>query len=196
MLFWGGRQLAQAGKGLESQLVIGARAPIVRLGSIRAFRRGEKPVKLPFAKLAFEYLRMAVRTSKAPLLLLLQARPLWMSGPAIDLRHLCVQSAHCRQLFQGATVEIKGAGKLLLAEARLRHQRQPVCRLWREFLQIVECADGERFVAAPQSVPGQRASGINLSELPVLLGCLCSAIERQQSACEHLSRVTVIRLQT
>src|SRR5712691_8513048 len=100
MLFWRGRQLAQASKGLESQFVIGARAPIVRLGGIRGTRRDEKPAKLPFAKLALECLRVAVQFGKPLLLLLFEARPVWMSGPAIDLRHLFVQTPHRWHLLQ------------------------------------------------------------------------------------------------
>src|SRR6266852_316046 len=109
---------------------------------------------------------MAAGFGKLLLSFLFKASPVGMSGPAIDLRHVSVQTSHRRHLLQSTTVEIKGAGKLQLAESRLRHQCQPVCGLWRRFLQIVECTNGKRFVTASEAVPGRRAFRINISELP------------------------------
>src|SRR5207302_10180181 len=108
-----------------------SRAPVIGLGRTRAFCGSEKPKKLPVAKLALKRLPTAVGFRKPLLLFLFEASPVWMSAPAINLRHLCVQTSHRWHLLQRATVQIESARKLLLAESSLRHQRLPVRGVWR-----------------------------------------------------------------
>src|SRR5206468_3887849 len=93
MLFHGGWQLDETSKGLDGQLVIGARAPVVRLRSARGISRGEKLEKFPSAKLALECLRMAVGFRKLLLFLVFQVRRICMSAPSLFLCYLCVQVA-------------------------------------------------------------------------------------------------------
>src|ERR1700674_3490771 len=64
VLFRRGRQLTDAGEGLESQLVVSSRAPIVRLGSIRTLRGDDKHTVVPHPELALECLSTTIRLGK------------------------------------------------------------------------------------------------------------------------------------
>src|SRR5437016_4006642 len=109
VLFPGRRQPAKASEGLESQLVVGSRAPIVRLRSIRTLRGDDKPTVLSRLELALECLSTTIRLGKLALLLFFDIRPVRMSGLAIDLRYCRVQTPHRWHLLYRVTVQIKTA---------------------------------------------------------------------------------------
>ena len=94
-----GRQLTEASEGLESQLIVGTRAPIMRLGSIRSLGGRQQLRELSFPELALECGGTAIRLWKTDFLLLFNVCPVEMLSLTIDLRHRPVHSSHRRRFF-------------------------------------------------------------------------------------------------